>query len=280
MQRRSDYITALIVAVLCAVLAYPAFAEFTFVQISDTHTDANSTDRAVSSRYSEVIKRVNALNPAFVIHTGDALASFSPESLALFKKISEGLKPKLYLVPGNHDAGNKLGQTGPITEQTYNAWVNGYGCGHVTFEHDGCAFIGLTSSLLNSGLAPAREQYDWLKAQLKNAGGKRIFVFMHHAAFETSPTEAATYFDIDEPARSELLKLFKKHHVEAVLYGHIHRNNESFFDGISFVGTASTAFSVVDDKGMTGYRVFHVSRHGFTTTFEDLRSGGEPPRFE
>lgn len=264
---------------LTFVLWRPAFADFTFVQISDTHIDVNATDPGVEGRYREVIKRVNALNPAFVIHTGDALANFSPESLALFKKISEGFKPKLYVVPGNHDVGNKHGQTGALTEESYNAWIKGYGNGRASFEHDGWVFIGLTSSLFSSGLSAEKEQWDWLKAQLKAAGKKPVIVFMHYPLFEESPTEANTYFDIDVPIRADLLKLFKKYHVKAVLYGHLHRVNQSYFDGIDFIGTGSTAFSVIDDHAQTGYRIFHIAPGGFTTYFVDLRTGGEPPKF-
>jgi 3',5'-cyclic AMP phosphodiesterase CpdA len=123
-------------------------------------------------------------------------------------------------------------------------------------------------------------KYDWLKAQLKSAGKKPVIVFMHHPVFETSPTEPSSYSNIDEPVRSHLLKLFKKHNVKAFLYGHLHRLNESHYDGISFIATPSTAFSVVEDHGMTGYRVFRATPGGFTTNYVDLRSGGEPPKFE
>jgi len=259
----------------CALLPCRVYADFTFVQVSDTHIAANAKDPGFGARYEEAIRQINALDPAFVIHTGDALTNFSAENYALFKEMSAKLKPKLYVAPGNHDVGNKLGLNGAVTEETYNAWVQANGCGHVSFEYDGCVFIGLTSALFNSGLAAEREQSQWLDAQLKAAGKKRIFVFQHAPVFETSPGEpSGGYNCIDEPVRSKLLKLFEKYKVEAVLYGHLHRFNESSFDGVNYIATPATSFSA-----LTGYRVFRIAPGGFTTYFADVRAGAAPPEF-
>lgn len=265
-------------------MSYAAFpqgarADFTFVQITDTHIAVNANDPGVEGRYRETIRRVNALKPAFVIHTGDALANFSTENYALLKAISAGLKPKMYMIPGNHDAGNKPGQKDIMTGASYDAWAKASGYGYVAFEQEGCLFIGLTSMLFNSGLPQEREQFQWFKTQLEKAGKKRVFVFMHHPLFENVPGEPSGYGNIDEPLRSQLFKLFRKYKVEAVLYGHVHQFSESRFDGIMSIATPSVAFSVVEDKGLTGFRVFTVAPGGFNTHFVDLRKGGSPPTF-
>ena len=87
--------------VFTLVAATYVHADFTFVQISDTHTARDKS--AYNSRYREVIRQVNELKPAFVIHTGDALELWSPESAAFFKEISKSLAAPMYVVPGNHD---------------------------------------------------------------------------------------------------------------------------------------------------------------------------------
>lgn len=266
-------LTALWLLASCA-----AFADFAFVQVSDTHIDSDPKDTAFEMRLEQTVEQINELNPAFVILTGDVVTTFTADNYARFKEIVATLKPPLYVIPGNHDVGNKPGRNGPVTEESYNAWLKAGGVGHVAFDREDCLFIGLTSVLFNSGLPAEEEQFDWLKARLEGAGKKRVFVFQHHPIFENSPKEpTGAYNNIDEPMRSQLLKLFKKHKVEAVFYGHLHRFNESFYGGTKYIGTPSTAFPVTTDRGMSGYRIVYVSPGGFTTYFIDLRKGGEPP---
>lgn len=266
--------------VLLALGLTRAFADFTFVQVSDTHVNADAKGAAYNARYEEVVRRVNALKPAFVMHTGDALEYYSKQNADLFLKISKKLTPKFYVVPGNHDVGNKPGLSGQITGQKNGAWIDAVGYDRVSFEHEGCVFIGLNAALFNSGLPGEKAQWDWLTSKLEGAKGKRVFVFQHYPVFESKPDEeSGGYNNIDEPARSKLLRLLKEHEVEAVLSGHLHRLNESHFDGISFVTTPATSFSCARDKGLTGCRVFRVTPGGVTTQFVDLREAGEPPDF-
>jgi len=267
-----------LMCVLLLLLPVAVQADFTFVQISDTHV---GKDPAFNARYAEVVGQINALKPAFVIHTGDALADWSPENAALFKEISKPLAMPMYVVPGNHDAG-RLREIGPEKGgQSIAAWKAAFGYDRISFEHEGCAFIGLNSNLFNSGFPAEKEHLDWLKAELKKAKRKRIFIFEHCALFLDKPSDPnGDYFATDEPARSEVLKLLEANHVEAVLTGHVHRLNESVYDGISFISTPATSFSCSPDAGLTGYRVFHVSKGGFTHRFVDLRHGGNPPDFQ
>lgn len=249
-----------------------AHADFTFVQISDTHVGVKQA--AYNARYAEVIRQVNALKPAFVVHTGDALERWSPESAALLKDISAKLAAPIYIAPGNHDI-----TKGKV--EALSAWNGAFGYDRVSFQHERCVLIGLNSNLFNTGLPAEREQFEWLKSELKKAKGKRIFIFQHCPLFLEKPSDPnGNYFAVDEPARSELLKLLKANHVEAVLTGHYHRFNDSAFDGISFFTTPATSFSCSPDKGLTGYSVFHLSPGGFTRRFVDLRTGGSPPDFQ
>jgi 3',5'-cyclic AMP phosphodiesterase CpdA len=257
----------LTLTLLCIVLLpVIARADFTFVQISDTHIAPSETGNI--DRYSEVIKQINAMKPAFVIHTGDALADWSKDNAALFQKLSKALTAPLYVVPGNHDMADP------------KAWTETFG-DHVTFAREDCVFIGLNSNLYNKGQAAEQEQMKWLQAELKKAKGKRVFIFEHIALFLNTPGDPnGEYFAVDEPVRSKLMSMFKANGVAAVLTGHIHKFNESVFGGISYISTPATSFSVSPDAGLTGYRVFTVSSGGFTHHFVDLRNGGRPPVFD
>ena len=249
-----------------------AWGDFTFVQVSDTHVGTGQA--AYNARFQEVIRQVNGLKPAFVIHTGDALQTWSPENAALFKEISKTLVPPLHLIPGNHDIAIK-------EQDAVSRWNDAFRSDRDSFEHEGCVFIGLDSNLWNSSLPAEKDQLAWLKSELAKAKGKRIFVFQHHLLFTKTPDDPnGDYYAVDQPARGEILKLLKKHKVEAVLTGHYHRLNDSVFDGIRYITTPATSFSTGGDKGLTGYSVFFVTDGGFTHRFVDLRTQGNPPEFK
>jgi 3',5'-cyclic AMP phosphodiesterase CpdA len=63
--------------------------------------------------YHDLIDRVNAMNPEFVVHLGDIThpGPASPEyaeAAQAFHKASEIFSMPYYLVPGNHDIGEKI----------------------------------------------------------------------------------------------------------------------------------------------------------------------------
>ncbi len=260
-------------------LAIPTHADFTFVQISDTHTARDKT--AYNARYREVIRQVNALKPAFVIHTGDALELWSPESASLFMEISKSLAAPMYVIPGNHDLLNMKTVGAQKAARQVADWKKLVGPDRISFEHEGCVFIGLNYTFWNTGYAAEQRQFRWLESELKKAQGKRIFIFQHAPLFTKTPGEPnGDYYAVENPARGKILDLLKTHEVEAVLTGHYHRPLEASYHGISFLTTPAISFSCAADQGLTGYSVFTVSDGGFTRRFVDLRTKGTPPSFE
>ena len=266
---------AILTFVLCAACAR---ADFTFVQISDTHVGRGKD--AYNARYREVIRQVNALKPAFVIHTGDALEVWSPESSALFMEISKSLAAPMYVSPGNHDLLNMKAIGAVKAARQIAAWKKAVGPDRVSFEHEGCVFIGLNYTLWNTGYAAEERQSQWLDSELKKAQGKRIFVFEHAPIFTRTPADPnGDYYAVENPARAQILALLREYKVEAVLTGHYHRSMEAKYYGIAFLTTPAISFSTGSDQGLTGYSVFTVSDGGFTRRFVDLRTTGAPPEF-
>ncbi|KKK79752.1 hypothetical protein LCGC14_2830360, partial [marine sediment metagenome] len=95
---------------------------FSFAIISDTHiTDEKGlaidgsyqTGEKVAGMYCDLIERINTMEPAFVVNLGDITHPnpTSPdygEAALAFHKASEIFSMPYYLVPGNHDVGEKL----------------------------------------------------------------------------------------------------------------------------------------------------------------------------
>lgn len=274
-----DFIRSASACCLILLSTTSAQADFTFVQISDTHTAQNKP--AYNARYREVIRQVNELKPSFVIHTGDALELWSPESASLFMEISKTLAAPMYVVPGNHDLLNMKTVGAAKAARQIAAWKEIIGPDRMSFEREGCVFIGLNYALWNTGYPAEERQFQWLESELKKAQGKRIFVFQHAPLFIQKPTEPkAGYFAVEAPARDRILDLLRAYKVEAVLTGHYHRPIQAVYDGISFLTTPAISFSTGSDQGLTGYSIFTVSGGGFTHRFVDLRTTGTPPEFE
>lgn len=274
MRTRLFYVLAILLFLCTACVC----ADFTFVQISDTHVGTKQA--AFNARYQEVIRQVNALKPAFVIHTGDALTLWSDEDASLFKAISMSLAAPMYVSPGNHDILDAKKAGASKVAEEISAWKQAVGPHRMSFEREGCVFIGLDSNLWNTGYPAERLLLNWLKAQLAKSKGKRIFVFEHAPLFTKLPTDPnGEYYAVETPARAKILDLLREYKVEAVLTGHYHRTMEAAFYGISFLTTPGTSFSTGPDKGLTGYSVFTVSDGGFTHRLVDLRTKGSPPDF-
>jgi len=95
---------------------------FSFAIIADTHiTDEEAkaidgnhqTGEKSASLYCDLIERVNSMEPAFVVHLGDIThpTPVSPdygEAALAFHKASKNFSMPYYLVPGNHDIGEKI----------------------------------------------------------------------------------------------------------------------------------------------------------------------------
>lgn len=93
---------------------------FRFVVIADTHCNQEEGKTAspfavnalANTRARHVLSEVNRIEPAFVLHLGDLvhpvpeLPSFVP-AVEQLKLLARELDAKLYVIPGNHDVGDK-----------------------------------------------------------------------------------------------------------------------------------------------------------------------------
>ena len=216
---------------------------FSFAIVADTHLTRAETlsfegsdasgDR-LGGLYDDLVARVNAMNPAFVVHLGDITdpVPTSPDfdgSAEVFHKSSEVFSMPYHLVPGNHDIGEKIHPALPkindqvsITKRAIGQYEQHFGRQRYSFEHEGCLFVVINTMLLNSGLEEEHEQWDWLKQTLSDSAGKRVFIFAHYPLYLSARDEPDYYDNIDEPARSSLIDLLAQYPVEGYYAGHVH----------------------------------------------------------
>ncbi len=236
-------------------------ADLEFVVMTDTHYMLDpgaqivefESRRRQAARAAHAYPLVRALDTAFVVHLGDLVQEF-PESPGFAESLGQALAEiadagiELRQVAGNHDVGDKPDPTMPTdwaTDETLAAYHERFGPSWRSWNDGGCHFVILNSQIMNGPLLAAREQERWLERDLAAHPGVPTFLFMHLAPYLVDERESGLghYDNIDEPARSWLLDLIRRHNVQMVFAGHSHFR---FFNRIgearSFV-VPSTAFT-------------------------------------
>ncbi|MGI9302304.1 MAG: metallophosphoesterase [Gammaproteobacteria bacterium] len=233
---------------------------FTFVVVADTHVNESDesstspfeTNRLANVRARHVFREIAAMQPApkFVIHLGDivhpvpSLPIFQ-DAVSIFKEITEPLAVPLYVIPGNHDVGDKRIDWMPaeqVCDDYLETYREAFGKDFYSFDEGATRFVMLNSLLPNSGLADEARQQQWLEEQIAQAGERRVFIFMHYPPYIYAADEPGNYDNIDEPARSWVLTQMRKPHVEAVFAGHVHNFWYDRVGEAEFYMLPSTAF--------------------------------------
>ena len=165
-------------------------ADFSFVQISDSHIGFNKpANPDVSATLQAAIDKINALPspPSFILHTGDITQLSKPEEFDTASQLLKGLKTdQIFYVPGEHDV---LDGTGKLYRERHG--MSSMGDGWYSVDLKGAHFVGLVNVLnLKAGglgyLGP--EQLDWLEKDLKSVSSSTpIVVFAHIPLWSVYP---------------------------------------------------------------------------------------------
>ena len=205
-------------------------------------------------RFQRSVRQINALHPDFVVICGDLVNGASPNSFADFNAAKARFTVPCYVAAGNHDVGNN-----PTVEslQRYRRLV---GPDWYSIEHKGCLLVIVDSQLWKTPLPGQTEQQDaWLAKTLAGAARKRlrVLIVMHHPLFVKDVTEPEGYFNLPPARRTQLISLFERSGVVAVLAGHTHTTSVHDVNGIQMVTSENTSRNF--DKHPFGFRLWHIS---------------------
>lgn len=248
--------------------------------VSDTHVNEAEDQSAspypanaqANPRARHIFAQINAIDPALVIHLGDMinpvpeLPSYAPAA-ENFQKLASTLNAPLYLMPGNHDIGDKpvkwmpAGMVNPEFSQLYR---DTFGRDFFAVEENGIHFVMLNSPLVNSGQPEEAEQAAWFEAYLESNAGARIFVFTHYPPYINSTDEPSSYDNYEEPGRTWFLDLIRKYQPEAVFAAHVHNFWYDRIGETEYYVTPSTCFVRHDYSEM--YRIDGGSQKGRNDT--------------
>jgi 3',5'-cyclic AMP phosphodiesterase CpdA len=250
---------------------------FFIIQLSDPQIGFYKDSTALEvARYKKAVAIVNRLHPDFVVITGDLINNAGNEDqLTKFRHVTAMVDPDIpvFLTPGNHDVGN----TPTVNSVEY--YKSLYGYDRFSFMHKGIRFIGFNTSLANKK-APRDlrdEQYIWLVDELKRSrDAKQIFVFGHIPLFLDSASEPDLYYDkaktelknMETSERMKYLKLFEKYHVNAVITGHMHRNEHGQYKDVKMITTSAVGEALGKDP--RGLRIFVFDNNKMSEHFYSL----------
>jgi 3',5'-cyclic AMP phosphodiesterase CpdA len=225
---------------------------FKFAQMCDPQFGFGGYDQDIL-RFRQAAKQINALKPDFVVICGDLVNAANQKSFADFNFARTSLLVPAYCAPGNHDVGNKP------TLQTLRAYRKAIGKDYYSFHHKGCVFVVVNTQLWKAPVKIESERHDgWLKSTLAEAAAKQqpIFVVSHYPLFTQSPDEPDGYYNLPLAKRTELLDLFQRSGVVALLSGHTHRTILNSFDDIQLVSGETTSRNF--DGRQLGFRLWTI----------------------
>jgi hypothetical protein len=215
-------------------------ADFTFVQISDSHIGfAKPPNTDVTGTLRLAIDRINSLptRPDLLIHTGDLTHLSKPEEFDTVDQVLKSAKVgDRFYVPGEHD----------VFADDAKAYLDRYGkntrgLGWHSYTHRGVHIVGLVNvaNLKPGGLGTlGQEQLDWLKKDLEGIGNSTPLVVYAHVPLWTIYPKWGWGTQDAEAA----LALMKRFACVTVLNGHIHQVMQKTEGNVTFHTGRSTAF--------------------------------------
>ena len=217
-----------------------AQADFTFVQISDSHIGfSKDPNKNVTATLERAIAKINALPkcPDLLIHTGDLTHLSKPDEFDTVAEIVKGAKTgRTLYVPGEHDM---FADDGKQYLERYGKGT--LGTGWHSFDHKGVHFVGLVNvaNLKPGGLGTlGSEQLDWLKKDLAGLGDSTPVVLYAHVPLWTVYPKWG--WGTEDSAQA--LAYLKRFGSVTVLNGHIHQVLQKVEGNVTFHTARSTAF--------------------------------------
>lgn len=228
---------------------------FTFAYVSDTHLYEKKLNERFVRAALKAIEDVNAMSPQpdFVLFGGDLAQLGQPGELAEGAEMLKALKPKTYMMVGEHDWYLDMGE----------GWRKHFGKDTYSFDHKGVHFVVLNSVIVEDywtgpKLTPMERmlamaqldnpngrpftvgdaQRDWLKNDLaKVAKDTPLVVFSHSPLYKIY--KAWNFWTDDAEQVQALLAPFK---TVTVIHGHTHQMLTNRIGNIHFHGLLSTAW--------------------------------------
>lgn len=179
--------------------------------------------------FARIIEEMNVNNVDLALFTGDLVRGRTVRRAVTAAQYERAwfslrlLRPRLWIVPGNHDVDG----AGGLEE-----FVRRFGPVPWTTTHRSWMFIGLTTEKPGARGLIEGEQMRWLKDRLAERPSKSKTVVIMHRPVWPTPLAEGRYHSLPQP---DLHRLFVQEGVTAVFSGHEHHDHVETRDGILYV---------------------------------------------
>ena len=183
--------------------------KFVFALIGDTRGSESpfTNKRGSYFIYRQFEKEINNIKPAFWVNLGDMVNSGHPYQYRRFKEQIKNIPFPFFPVIGNHEFVN------PIGKKYFRAL---FGNTNYSFNYSNYHFIIIDNSKGNF----TKENFIWLKKDIKDNTKKQIIVFAHVPIFDPRPGKDHAMKDKDNAWHLE--EIFTKNKIKYVFASHIH----------------------------------------------------------
>lgn len=244
-------------------------------------------------------KQILKIKPDLLLVGGDLTrdGNLHKYELEAIKADLDDLPFPYHVIPGNMDTGNDhTDVSGPVEgrddvslnlcSENLDQISSVFGLVWWSFVHKGVRFSGFCDMVAGSGLREERRFWKWMKSQRDQPRAKHhvwiihypLFVYgLHEPNFDVRHPEQYWdwYFNIDEPARSRIMDVFRTTDTSIVISGHVHCRKVHYFEGIRFDIAPSTAFPQhymrwKDGDPTLGFLRYDMTEQGIECTFVPL----------
>ncbi len=225
----------------------------------------------------QVADRLTALDPQFVLHTGDVVYpngqadGYDPYFFQPYQALLK--RAPFFLVLGNHDYSTQRGQ--PYFDAFHLPHNNPANTErYYSFDWGNAHFTALD---FNTG--PEPEQIEWLKNDLASTDKIWKIVFYHQAIYSSGPHGYEPWVNAK---RQLLAPIFEQNHVAVVFNGHDHDYERTQpIKGVVYVvsgGGGATLYPVVPQSfsayAESTYHTVFVKIDGCTLTLQAVKPDG------
>lgn len=238
---------------------------FRVAQITDCHLQNDPHQRYrdldVETHFDRVLAHALQQGPDVLLLTGDLVHHGGPQGYQRLHGKLAALPVPCYWIPGNHDDAQLMQQIGgEMNRRTlvYDPWV----------------ILLLDSSSLPDGRGSgslARQELDFLDAQLRRYGDKPVMVVLHHNPL---PVDSGWQDPIMLANADALWQIIDAHpNVRLLLCGHVHQEWQLQRNGVSLFCTPASSvqfkpncddFTLEDRAGVSGpaWRLLELDPEG------------------
>ncbi len=270
---------------------------FTFAFLTDIHLQP---ERGAIDGYKLAIKKVNELNPDFVITGGDLIMDAlgqnyerSDSLYNLYTELTKDFEMPVYNTIGNHEIFGLYEESKvDTTHELYREkmYEDRIGPRYYTFEKQGWKFfvldaIGYTKERKYIGKID-QEQIKWITTELEKTSKEIPIAISVHIPFITVGTQIMYgSLEANSPGAvitnaKELLDLFQEHNLKLVLQGHLHILEDIYIKGIHFItgGAVSAKWWSGPHHGLEeGFILFTINKDKQEIEWKYIDYGWEVP---